>query len=536
MPSNSAGVALAALVALAGTIAAPGVARGQDDGRATGADPAMPRIDTVVILNHNVFGETGDGPGFVARLANALHITTRPSVIRRTLLLDEGEPFDSARATESERALRGLRVFRNVRVDTTRVREALALRVITADGWSTKPQANYSAAGGDETWEVRLVEQNLLGTATELALAYRRTPDRDGVELAYVNPHFLTRRVPLWLKYSDLSDGRRGEWAVGLPFYQTAAPWALGLDGEAARERVLVFRDGTLLSSPQRRVVRVSLAGGVATYASSRRYVRLWGRAVWRREDFAPDTVSVFPRSFFAAAGAGVELGHARYRVVEHFNSYSRREDVDLSQILRIGAWATPRAWGYPAARAGIGPEFRGQLSTVWRGGFAVARVAGHGIWGPAGLDSGRVRGSVTVMSQNLPRQTWIAHAEAAVARRPAPGGEYDLWIERRGPRLFGAHDFTGTRRVWLALEDRVLVADDVWGLMGVGISAFADWGGAWYADEPARLGGNVGIALRLGATRASRGQPAEFALGWRWGDGGGGDGWGFAVRQGIEF
>jgi len=34
-------------------------------------------------------------------------------------------------------------------------------------------------------------------------------------------------------------------------------------------------------------------------------------------------------------------------------------------------------------------------------------------------------------------------------------------------PAHLRLHEFTGTRRVWLALEDRLLVADDLWGLMG---------------------------------------------------------------------
>src|SRR6266581_2431945 len=53
-------------------------------------------VDTIVVENHNVF-DAGDGPGFVAHLANALHVTTRAAVIRRTLLFDAGDRYDSAR-------------------------------------------------------------------------------------------------------------------------------------------------------------------------------------------------------------------------------------------------------------------------------------------------------------------------------------------------------------------------------------------------------------------------------------------------------
>jgi hypothetical protein len=481
-------------------------------------------IDTIVVDNRNIFDHANDGPGLVARLANALHVRTRAAVIRRSLVLSPGEPYDSARAAESERALRALGVFRFVRVDTVRLGAGgpFALRVRTADGWSSKPQANYSTAGGDETWALAFVEENFLGTASELGVSYSRTPDRRRLDFQYLNPHLITRRATLLLRYGDLSDGRRGAWQVGVPFYQTAARAALVTYGESARERVLQFRDGALLAdSEQHRMLRVGVTGGVALHATSRDYVRLWLGAEWRREDFAPATTLSFPRSTFTTGRVGVEIGHVRFRVLEHFNSYARREDVDLSQTLRVGT----------VIESGFGYEIRGQVSTVWRGGFALL----HGE--ATGLDSTRTRGGLTIVTQSLPRQTLVAHVEGGWLRRPKPGAEFDLWLDERGPRLFGAHAFTGTRMAWLAFEDRILVADDLWGMVGLGIAPFVDYGGAWFGDEPARLGANAGLALRFGPTRAVHGDAAEVAVGYRFGSGQGiAKGWALALRRAFRF
>ncbi|MGH7698958.1 MAG: hypothetical protein ACREMJ_00330, partial [Gemmatimonadales bacterium] len=480
------------------------------------------------------FDEAGDGPGFVARLANALHVKTRASVIRRTLLVEPGDAYDSARVAESERALRALNVFRDVSVDTVRLGGRLALRVTTADGWSTKPQASYSSAAGDATWAVGIEEGNFLGLATTLVATYRRTPDRDEVELEYLSPHFAFRRARLRLEYWDRSDGRLGTWRYGVPFYQTAARWSLETLGEAADETVLHFRDGELDRAFTRVALRFGLAGGVALHATSRDYVRLWGAVQWRREDV--DTTAVLPRSVSGAAGVGVELGHVRFRVLEQFNSYARREDVDVSQVLRIGVWAAPRAWGYDGDRAGVGPALQAQASAVWPRGFAALRAAANAIYAAAGLDSGRVRASLTVADQTLPGQTWVLFVEGGVAERPVPGGEFDLWLEDRGPRLFGAHAFTGTRMLWGTVENRVLVDHDVWGLLGVGLAPFVDYGGAWYADQRPRAGGNVGLSLRVGPTRSVRAEVGELAVGWRFGDGWEGGRWALAVRKGFVF
>jgi hypothetical protein len=238
----------------------------------------------------------------------------------------------------------------------------------------------------------------------------------------------------------------------------------------------------------------------------------------------------------FGAAGGGVDFAHVRFQVLERFNSYARREDVDVSHVLRVGVWAAPRAWGYPSHRAGIGPEASGQASVLWQSGFAVVRGAANGVFTPDGLDSARATGSLTVATQNLPRHTLIFHAEGGALRRVKPDAEFDLWVSQRGPRLFGIHEFTGTRMARVTVEDRILLSDELWGLLGVGVAPFFDYGGAWHAGDPARLGGNVGVALRLGPTRAGRGEAGEIAFGYRFGDGFAGGRWGVSVGKGFAF
>src|SRR5436190_17588468 len=257
------------------------------------AQSLPPTIDTIIIVNRNVFDlQEADAPGFIARLANRLHARTRAGVVRGTLLVNRGDRYDSARVAESERALRNLSVFSRVRIDTTRLDGRLALRVATTDGWSTKPQLGYSSAGGDVTWMVGLVEDNLLGSATSLTAVYSKTPDRRVFDLGHVNPHFFSRRGWLQAKYSNKSDGDRGTWLVGLPFYETAARHGVTTDGEAASERVLLFRDGLPDTTRfpkgrvERRALRVSLAAGFALRAATEDYVRLWLAGQWRRENF----------------------------------------------------------------------------------------------------------------------------------------------------------------------------------------------------------------------------------------------------------
>jgi hypothetical protein len=497
---------------------------------------AAQTIDTVIVVTHNIFDARDGAPGPVARLANALHVTTRPGVVRRTILLAAGQPYDSARVVESERLLRGLTVFRDIRIDTMRVDGRFALRVETSDGWSTRIDAGYSSTGGSVSWSAGAAEQNFLGTATLLAAHYERTPDRSAVDLQYQNPAFLFRRAALATEYKDLSDGQRGIWSYGVPFYETSAPLSLLTTGEAANQRVLLYRQDTLVQTTERRALVFGITAGRALFATERDYLRVSAGAQLRREDFAPKTTTPFPRSVTGAVGLQAMLGHVRYSQVQHVNSFLRREDVDLSQTLAVGLWAAPRAWGYGPGHAGVTPIAQGQGSVVWRGGYALVRAEAHGMFVRSGLDSAQLTGAINAVSQNIPGQTLVFHLEGGNRRNATPGTEFDLWRDGIGPRLFGAHEFTGTRMSWFAAEDRILVTDELWGLLGVGVAPFVDWGGAWFKGDPRRLGGDAGVALRLGPTRSIRGDVAEVAFGYRWGAGFTGKRLALTVRTGFAY
>ena len=264
------------------------------------------------------------------------------------------------------------------------MRNRLALRVQTEDGWSTKPQLNYSSSAGSVTWQAGMQEENLLGTATSLTALYTKTPDRSSAQFLYLNPHFIARRPRLALVYQPRSDGKYWAWSLGVPFYQTAAKWQFGTTGEASNYRVLIFKDysqGDTVFGTQRHVLRFGINAGRALRATSRSYVRLWTSAAWRREDFTPDTV-VPPGSTFGTIGIGIEVAHTRFQVMERFNTYSRREDVNLSEYLRFGVWAAPRAFGYPTGQAGIGLELADIERALARGFHRGQRRSPWGVRG----------------------------------------------------------------------------------------------------------------------------------------------------------
>ena len=500
----------------------------------------------MIVVSHNVFDPPDGTPRLVAKVGNALHITTQPSVIRRLLLIEAGSPLDSARLVESERALRELGVFRSVRFDTLRVGDKLALRVETADGWSTSPQLNFSSSAGSTTWSASMVERNFLGLATLVSASYGVTPDRHSLDLQFASPGVVFRHAPLVAAYSHLSDGDAGVWGYGLPFYRTDARWSLVTTGEAASQRVLDFRhpaSGLVVDSALRRALVFQLSGGVALHATSRSYLRLWAGAAWRREDYVADTTPRLPVPYsgFGTVGVGIDAARVRYGVFQHLNGFAQQEDVDLSSAVSLGLWAAPRAWGYGSDHAGVGPVLSGQVATRWSSGLALLRADAHGVFGRAGLDSGQTHASLDLASLALSRQAILLHLEGGAMHGQRPGTAYDLWATLNGPRGFGAHVFTGTRYLYAMLEDRLVVADHLWGVVGVGVAPYIEYGGAWYGGnvptplggpESARLGGDVGLALRVGSPRSVRGDVGEFALSYRYRRFSGDGPWALTVRK----
>src|SRR6478672_8464112 len=90
---------LAMRAALVGLLAAvPSAARADE----------TPRIGRITIHALNVFSPEEAARGWVYRAADALHIETRASVIRKFLLFQEGDPYDPTRLEETERNLRVL--------------------------------------------------------------------------------------------------------------------------------------------------------------------------------------------------------------------------------------------------------------------------------------------------------------------------------------------------------------------------------------------------------------------------------------------
>jgi hypothetical protein len=77
---------------------------------------------------------------------------------------------------------------------------------------------------------------------------------------------------------------------------------------------------------------------------------------------------------------------------------------------------------------------------------------------------------------------------------------------------------------------------DDFLHLLGLGLEAFLDYGGAWYPDQGNRSGGSVGAGLIFGSALSSVARTARADIVYRFGPDATGDRWVFAFGAGFAF
>jgi hypothetical protein len=156
--------------------------------------PEGKRIQSVEVVRLKVFDD--DDP--VPDVFNIFHAQTRERVIRRELLFQAGDRYDSERIQETLRNLQLLPQFGVVVIVALRGSEPGQVKVvvIVRDVWSLR--LNYQFQGTPKSINflfVNLSEDNLLGTRTRLGSIFTLQPDRYSIGALGVHPRILGSKV-----------------------------------------------------------------------------------------------------------------------------------------------------------------------------------------------------------------------------------------------------------------------------------------------------------------------------------------------------
>jgi hypothetical protein len=501
---------------------------------------SLPIISAITLEARSAFDSTG--ASVLTRVLSFFHMTTKEQFIRKEVLFHVGERYDSARVAETERDLRALLVFKSVQIDTTRRGDSVAVHIVTRDVITAQIAESFKNSAGSVSWGVSATESNLFGTLSLVEAGYRHDPDRNTFSVALARRRLISDQIGAVVQLAERSDGTLFFGQLAQPFYEASSTASGALTLDDRLERILQYRFGktdTAYATLQNRYLLVRADYGRALRANSAGYLRVGGAVQVRRDDYIADSIPPpggFPiRSVTGAFGLYVEASRVNDPKVFAFQSLSYEEDVDLSTTVRVSLFAAPAALGYQPGHAGLAPGIALHTGAQFPGGFVYADAFASGLYTGSGLDSGQVYLGATAVEMPSRRHQLLVHGEVSALQNPLPGTEFDLGLGA-GPRAFVQHSFTGDREYFVTTEYRYTVARDVLKVADVGLAAFLDVGGAWWAGDARRSGWDAGIGLRtafghgtgLGANRI------DFA--WRGSQPGLPGGWVVAVGRGLLF
>ena len=472
-------------------------------------------IGEIRIVTNDIFATDDPAEDRLAfRVANALHIRTRASVVRDALLFKSGDGISVRAFEETERALRSTRYLYDMKFTVLAVRDNVAdIEVATRDTWTLDLGGSFGRAGGANSTRVGLKEYNLLGTGTIVSLGRSRNVDRSGTVFNFSNNNVLGSRTAINLSHAVNSDGRNDAVSVVRPFYALDSTWAAGATASRDDRIDSVYTAGLLSSQYRHDARRAEVFGGWSAGLVDG-WVQRWTTGIELRQDrhafehglAAPSALPADEK--LVAPFVGYEL------IEDRFDRKINRNQIARPEFFALGLKANLRL-GWASTGLGSTRDTLLYAASVSRG-FEPA--PGQILLGSADI-VGRYAES-QVQSQRLGLQTrwfvphhgrWVFYASAAgdLLTRPAPTESLLLGGEE-GLRGYPLRYQSGTRRVLFTLEERYFTDLFVWRLFRLGGAAFVDVGRAWggaatNALNPGWLS-DVGFGLRIANSRAAFG------------------------------
>lgn len=482
-----------------------------------GSAPALPegtRIGEVTFRRLPIFDEARPEENTpLYRLANRLHVLTRPQALRELLTFEEEGPYIAERLREAERLLRTRSWAYDARVvPTQRCGDRVDVAVVTRDVWSIVPTGDVNRTGGESSLSVGLKDVNLLGRGETLGLYYEDGVDRSGVAAFYNDPFFRSTPWTLALSVANNDDGDGQGLALVRPYRSFDDRRSAGVRlSQSTRVQPLFDRGDRIANLGWRQQAGelfTSRSSGVRAGQVSRWTVG----AAFESHDF-------FPAFLGGVQGPVPETRRFAYPFLRF---ESLEDDWDASVNLNFVALTEDvylgRRWGVtlglaPSALARDGDRAR-----------LVLEVQDAARFGARWLVRGGLNFEGWWRFADDEAENWVASGQLEAFYRQSSAFAFyasvdGLWTrgltgERQvllggnsGLRAYPQRYQAGDRRLRLRLEERWFSSAHPFKLFRYGAAVFFDAGRAWFAQDPNSdtegTLANVGAGLRLTSDRA---------------------------------
>ena len=470
-------------------------------------------IGEIRIVNMNIFDP--DNPKenkLLFRWANALHIQTRVSVIRRALLFKSGDKILASRVDETERVLRKTSFLYDVNIRPIAYTDGVVdIEVLTRDTWTLDPAISISRSGGTNSSRVKLIEQNIAGTGTSVSYGRSKDVDRSMNEFQFSNERAFDGWTSISYSHANNSDGKRDALALAHPFYSLDTPWAAGVSASRDNRIDRTYAGGVVTGEYRHRSSYAEMYGGLSAGRVGD-WVRRYSIGVTEQDDvYALEEGRVAPAVL--PANERKIAPFLRFDLIEdRFVKQQNRNLIDRSEFFALGFAATVQL-GWASTSFGSTRDTLLYSGSISRGFepfpnhtlLAAGSITGQYTEGPVRRQ--RSGGQTQYYLPQSPRWLFYASVSAEMLTRPA-AGEFLTLGGDNGLRGYPLRYQSGTRRALVTLEERTYSEIYILQLFRVGGAVFIDVGRACTARDPATLdaGGlsNAGLGLRFFNTRTA--------------------------------
>ncbi len=449
------------------------------------------------------------------RLADHLHVTTRPASIRAQLLFKSGDRYLGRKLAETERNLRLLPYLYDARVVPVRVKDGMVdVKVTTKDVWTLSPGISFGRAGGANNSNENIQDSNILGTGTSLQFGHTVTVDRISDGVTWSDPNVVGSRWTTALAYINSSDGYQRTLQVARPFYSLDTQGSVNILASAYNRSVSRYNLGNIVDQFDDNETSYELSGGVSKGLDNGWVTRwLFGVRYDRNLFVTTATTSLPPAQLppdrtLAYPFVGFDVLQDDFRKAADFNQIGRTEDLYFGTEVSGEFGLSNTGFGADrdaimlAAKARSGFEFPHSQYLFLNSTFSSRLEHGD----PRNLIA---TGSAAYYLRWLP--DWLFYSSLAATTTDALDPDSQLLIGGdNGLRGYPLRYESGSARFLWTMEQRFYTDWYPFRLVRVGGAIFSDVGRTWghgvVGNSDPGLLKDVGFGLRVGNTRSGLG------------------------------
>ncbi len=494
-------------------------------------------IHEIRIRTRDIF-EASDGlPGWVPwNTVNRLHIDTRQSTIRASLLFETGQLLDVERIRETQRKLRSLGAFRDETISCTEVEPGrVRVDVEVRETWTLIPIVDFQGQGLGTAVTLGLTEQNLLGRGKILTASYR-SGAREGntvIEqrwaIAYQDPNILGSEYRLYGSYQHLETGQAISAHLERPFFSLESLWSGRIVADHFRQRRYLPQGGRIAARYMQQTDAYGLDLGLAvkrgppTVHRIRTFYQFERKRVSAFHPLVEGSDVVPPRNeTYSYPGVGYRrlgVNHIRERNIDLFD---REEYFNIANDLGIWVGFSPRALGSQDDEWVFGASDR-QGYRFRTGHFFLLEGSATGYLRSSELHNTRFVFHYdhylrdTCLDLGWLRSTFHWGASIGYGIRLDSDRLFGLGYTS-GLRGYDLAAFTGNKFLRFGLEDRIYIPRKLLGIVAVGLLLFGEGGLAWEEGKSMDLGElryDVGFGLRAAVPSVAGRGVVQFTWGF---------------------